>query len=107
MTLRPFAGRAAARRFFEYWTLKEAYLKARGWGLSAPLDKFWFYLESDRSPRVGFDETLTDEPATWQFEQFTPTVRHLIALAVRRGIGEEEIAVTVRVGVLGSAGSGG
>lgn len=83
------------RRFFDYWTLKEAYLKARGWGLSAPLDKFWFTLEQGQSPRVAFDPSLSDDPNVWEFNQYTPTERHLIGLAVRRGK-EGEIAVTVR-----------
>jgi len=83
------------RRFFDYWTLKEAYLKARGWGLSAPLDKFWFNLEPDQAPRVAFDDSLADDPASWQFNQYTPTPQHLIALAVRCGT-EDDVAVTIR-----------
>lgn len=30
-------------RFFEYWTLKEAYIKARDMGLARPVHKFSFH----------------------------------------------------------------
>ena len=39
-TLRGLPEPAATERFFDYWTLKEAYLKARGFGLNLPLDAF-------------------------------------------------------------------
>lgn len=76
-------------RFFDYWTLKEAYIKARGMGLAIPLDQFSFLL--DAGPRVGitFDPALADDASTWQFEQLTLTARHRTALAVRRGRGPD------------------
>jgi 4'-phosphopantetheinyl transferase len=67
--------------FFSYWTLKEAYIKARGRGLSLPLDGFWLHL--DESPlRIEFADTCPDDPGRWQFRQFVPTDDHKMALAV-------------------------
>lgn len=71
-------------RFFEYWTLKEAYIKARGMGLSLPLDGFSIHLEGHRPPRITFAPSIADDPSSWQFAQFDPGPRHRLALAVRR-----------------------
>jgi 4'-phosphopantetheinyl transferase len=71
------------RRFFDYWTLKEAYIKARGLGLALPLDQFAFALDPGRPPTVRFAPGF-DDPARWQFWQAWPTPRHRLALAVER-----------------------
>ena len=72
-------------RFFDYWTLKEAYIKARGMGLSLPLDGFSMVLGSDRPPTIAFAPAIHDDDATaWQFVQFSPSQHHRLALAIRR-----------------------
>jgi 4'-phosphopantetheinyl transferase len=86
---------AQRARFFDYWTLKEAYIKARGMGLSIPLDQFSFAIEPGRPIRIAFDPRLEDDPSTWQFAQLRPTERHLISAAVRRS-GEPDLRFVVR-----------
>jgi 4'-phosphopantetheinyl transferase len=66
--------------FARIWTLKEAYIKATGRGLSDfPLDCIAF-----EPSGVKFGAALGDDPAHWQFAQWKPTSRHLLALALRR-----------------------
>jgi 4'-phosphopantetheinyl transferase len=74
-------------RFFEYWTLKEAYIKARGMGLSLPLERFAFHLEPGQPPRISFEPGLEDEPEAWRFVPLRLSERHLAAVAVRRARG--------------------
>ena len=70
--------------FFDYWTLKEAYIKARGMGLALPLDQFAFSLHGDAAPTIHFVPGFDDDPAHWQFFQAWPTPHHRLALAVER-----------------------
>ena len=73
------------QRFLELWTLKEAYLKARGLGISVPLRGFQFQLSDSVPPRIRFDPALLcDDPESWQFALHRPTQTHTLALAICR-----------------------
>lgn len=76
------------QRFFEYWTFKESYIKARGMGLSLPLDRFSFRFPHDGAVTLEIDPTLNDDVADWCFWQYQPTPQHLLALCVQRRDGE-------------------
>jgi 4'-phosphopantetheinyl transferase len=80
--------------FFDYWTLKEAYIKARGLGLALPLDRFAFTLRGEAAPTIAFAPGFDDDAGRWQFWQSRPTPDHRLALAVEREAGD--LAVTLR-----------
>lgn len=71
-------------RFFEYWTFKEAYIKARGMGLSLPLDKFSFQYPDDYAVEIAIDPELRDDSRRWQFWQFRPRPEYLVAICAER-----------------------
>jgi len=74
---------AQIHRFFEYWTLKESYIKARGMGLLLPLDQFSFRISHNRRAEISFDPRLKDEPKHWTFWRLLPSEKHLAAIAVK------------------------
>jgi len=82
-------------RFFEYWTLKEAYIKARGMGLSLPLDKFSFHYPDDHAVEISIRPELADDSARWQFWQFQPTPEYLVAICAER-VGAQSPSLIVR-----------
>ncbi len=53
--------------FYDIWTLKEAYVKARGLGLSLPLDSFSFNLADPTRPRLTCHSRCGDDAARWSF----------------------------------------
>lgn len=74
---------APARRravFFEIWTLREAYAKARGLGLTLPLDSYRFRLDA-HAARLECDERCDDDADRWRFHRFKPTPQHVVSIA--------------------------
>jgi 4'-phosphopantetheinyl transferase len=103
---------ARRERFFALWTLKEAYIKARGLGLALPLDRFAFELEgapgnAAESPAIAirFEPDMNDDATRWHFVRRHPTPEHALALATRRAPGET-VSVLVSESGLGPAETG-
>ena len=84
-----------ARRFLDFWTLKESYIKARGKGLSLPLDQFGFDLSVEPQLQAYFDPGLNDAPRNWTFWQWQPSADSIAALCVENRPGIEK-TITVR-----------
>ncbi|HKX31125.1 MAG TPA: 4'-phosphopantetheinyl transferase superfamily protein [Blastocatellia bacterium] len=72
------------QRFFEYWTLKESYIKARGMGLSIPLDKFSFQFPREDQVRISIHPDQEDQPSRWRFWQLWPAPLYLAAVCAER-----------------------
>lgn len=66
--------------FLRYWTLKEAFLKAEGWGLSERLDA----VEFDLSEAIGLSvlDAATQPTQAWRFWQNQPNHTHLMSVAL-------------------------
>ena len=68
--------------FFVVWTLKEAFLKARGEGISFPLSSFSF--DPSKSPPVLTCEAgLEQDPGAWSFACVSLGADHVMAWAWR------------------------
>jgi 4'-phosphopantetheinyl transferase len=76
------------QRFFEYWTLKESYIKARGMGLAIALDQFGFRFPQDRFIDLSIDPRQLDTPARWRFWQLWLRDEYLAAVCAQRTDGE-------------------
>lgn len=56
-----------SNRALSVWTLKEAYVKARGLGLSLPLQRFSLLFGGPEGIRLELDPSLGDDPERWRF----------------------------------------
>jgi 4'-phosphopantetheinyl transferase len=70
-------------RFFDYWTLKESYIKARGEGISLGLSRFGFDLKPTGKIELHCDSELQDKPELWHFALSANQGDHRMALAIK------------------------
>jgi len=68
--------------FFKCWTRKEAYIKAKGEGLSMPLDQFEVSLSPDE-PAALLHPVSFREPPDWSLEEVYPGPGYTGALVVQ------------------------
>jgi 4'-phosphopantetheinyl transferase len=81
--LEALSGEAQRSRFFDLWTLKEAYIKAIGKGLAAPLRAITFAAETADPVPVHFDVEARDDASSWCFRRHQPGSQHRLAVALR------------------------
>ncbi|MEO8481368.1 MAG: 4'-phosphopantetheinyl transferase superfamily protein [Acidobacteriota bacterium] len=67
-------------QFLKYWTLKEAYLKARGLGIAVPLSDLSFTLVDNGHVTVEFINSLVGADPAWAFD-LRALGDHFVALA--------------------------
>lgn len=68
--------------FFRCWTYKEAYIKARGGGLSIPLDSFEVAFGPDETP--GLLHCADDDSQRWQLVAITTISSYASAVVIER-----------------------
>jgi len=78
------------RRFFEYWTLKEAFVKATGMGISQGLGSFNFTISKAKTAQFNDNIQLDFSPSCteqdnqhWVSSLIYPDQKHCIALCVK------------------------
>jgi 4'-phosphopantetheinyl transferase len=82
-TLSNLSGRDWTAQFFDYWTLKEAYAKARGLGLGLKLSGISIELGLDNAIRAHFASSIDDDSSSWVFWRRRLPSKHTLSVAVR------------------------
>jgi 4'-phosphopantetheinyl transferase len=67
--------------FFSLWTLREAYLKARGFGTMVPLPGAIFAID-DEAIDFSLDDSMEDDAGRWSFQLLRPTPDAVVAIAL-------------------------
>lgn len=68
-------------RFYVYWTLHEAYCKARGVGLTRSDNRYAFVAEQNGQYQLEASDTMQASANNWCFEVSRPTAEHIVSVA--------------------------
>ena len=74
--------------FFNCWTRKEAFIKAKGGGLSIPLDQFEVTLLADDTPQLLAIDWAPNEVKSWSIFSFSVNEEFVGALMTAGEVGE-------------------
>jgi 4'-phosphopantetheinyl transferase len=80
--LRSLPAAMGCKAFFDYWTCREAYVKAKGDGLGHPLDDFESSLIRERPADLKCAGGRRQETCRWTIEKLDPGTGYAAALAV-------------------------
>lgn len=81
-TLRRLPAELHTQAFYNCWTRKEAYIKARGQGLSIPLDQFEVSLIPGMPAALLHSQAGQEEAARWRLQELDPDPAYAAAVAV-------------------------
>lgn len=93
LTIQKLPVNRQAEYFFKHWTLKECYLKARGVGLSVPLDLVSFLVQKKKI-HVFIDSQLRDKAQNWKFWQFQPSPQHIASICISSSAFKNQSIIT-------------
>jgi 4'-phosphopantetheinyl transferase len=96
--LRGLEEQARIDRFFVLWSVKEAFAKARGEGLAAPLDKIEVELAPDGVVQMLMPPEITGGGDAWHVRWSRPSEEHVMATCVHSPDGRR-VAVVEHVGL--------
>jgi 4'-phosphopantetheinyl transferase len=82
--MRAMATEAFEKNLLALWTLKEAYLKARGLGFALQPSHLTFDLDAEAGVAASFSPEVSDDPARWWFATLDAGDEHLLSIALGR-----------------------
>ena len=81
-------------RFYQLWTLKEAYIKACGLGLAIPLQQFSYSFPAAGQVEIKFEDARQDDASQWQVWQFDVPGNYQLSLAVKSISGDQVCSIS-------------